>query len=148
MKILKYVAAIVALIAMTFSFSSCSRELDPDNPNDGKSWYRCEIAIDNAGSLTEEQQTTLSNTIDVIIGLDKNESHPYSFCTKEYMQTNFNKIVALSASENDIIQKIIIPVANETGVKDFTVKFVLQQKNGDDATDLQTVVYKASDYVQ
>lgn len=73
------------------------------------------------------------------------------------MRTNYNKIVALSASENDIIQKIIVPVANTTGVKDFTVKFVFQHKTSvtnsegqteDKVEDLQTVVYKASDYVQ
>ena len=157
MKIFKFVAAVIALIAMTFSFSSCSRELDPDNPNDGKGWYRCEIAIDHAGSLTEEQQTLLSNTIDVTIGLDKNEAHPYTFIHEADMRTNYNKIVALSASENDIIQKIIVPVANTTGVKDFTVKFVFQHKTSvtnsegqteDKVDDLQTVVYKASDYVQ
>lgn len=157
MKILKYVAAVITLIAMTFSFSSCSRELDPDNPNDGKSWYRCDIVLDNAGSLTEEQQTLFSNTVDVTIGLDKNEAHPFTFCQKNYMQTNFNAIAATEASKNDIIQKIIVPVANKTGVKDFTVKLVLQHKttitnsegqSEDKVEDLQTIVYKASDYVQ
>ena len=30
MKIMKYVAAAFAAVAMTLSFSSCSRDLDPD----------------------------------------------------------------------------------------------------------------------
>lgn len=155
MKILKYVAAVITLIAMTFSFSSCSRELDPDNPNDGKSWYRCDIVLDNPGSLSEADQTVFANTVDVTIGLEKNEAHPYTFCHKDYMETNFNNIVALDASKNDIIQKIIIPVAQQTGVKDFTVKFVLQERKTttdsegnqvNQAVDLKTVIYKASDF--
>lgn len=155
MKIFKYVIALIAAFAMTFSFSSCSRELDPDNPNDGKSWYRCDIVLDNPGSLSEADQTVFANTVDVTIGLDKNEAHPYTFCKKDYMETNFNNIVALDASKNDIIQKIIIPVAQQTGVKDFTVKFVLQERKTttdsegnqvNQAVDLKTVIYKASDF--
>lgn len=152
MKIFKFLAAVLALVAMTFSFSSCSRELNPDDPNEGKGWYRCEVAVDNAGSLSDEQKTLLSNTIDETMGLDANATHPFTYCHQDYMETNYNKIVALSASESDIIQKIIIPVAKSTGVKDFSVKFVLQKRNGtaDDSevTDLKSVSYTAANYVQ
>lgn len=153
MKILKYVAAAVAAVAMTFSFSSCSRDLDPDV--DAKGWYRCEITLANAGSLSEEGQQAFSDAVDAAYGIDKGTAHPFSYVTKAYMQNAFNTIVALPASESDIIQKVIIPVAQSQGVKDFTVKFALQEQktttNADgeevkDVTDLQSVEYRAADY--
>ena len=70
------------------------------------------------------------------------------------MENNYNTIVALPNSENEIFTKIIASVVASQGVSDFTVKFALEEQvsstnaDGETVTDvkeLKSVIYKASD---
>ena len=121
MKIMKYVAAAFAAVAMTLSFSSCSRDLDPDV--DSMGWYRCEVTLDNQGSLSEEGVAAFEDAVNAAYGLEHGATHYFSHCTKAYMESNYNATVALSNDKNEIFTKIIAPVVASQGVSDFTVKF-------------------------
>ena len=146
MKILKYVTAACAAVALMISFSSCSRDLDPEV--DAMGWYRCEISLASQGSLSTEGVEAFEDAV------DHGATHYYSNCSKAYMENNYNTIVALPNSENEIFTKIIASVVASQGVSDFTVKFALEEQvsstNADgetvkDVKELKSVIYKASD---
>ncbi len=152
MKIMKYVAAAFAAVAMTLSFSSCSRDLDPDV--DSMGWYRCEVSLDNQGSLSEEGVAAFEDAVNAAYGLEHGATHYFSHCTKAYMESNYNATVALSNDKNEIFTKIIAPVVASQGVSDFTVKFAFEEqitsKNAEGeevktVKELKSVIYKASD---
>lgn len=152
MKILKYVTAACAAVALMLSFSSCSRDLDPEV--DAMGWYRCEISLASQGGLSTEGVEAFNNAVDDAIGRDRGTTHYFSHCSKAYMENNYNTIVALPNSENEIFTKIIASVVASQGVSDFTVKFALEEQvsstnaDGETVTDvkeLKSVIYKASD---
>ncbi len=153
MKILKYVTAACAAVAMMLSFSSCDRELDPEV--DAMGWYRCEISLASQGSLSADGVAAFEDAVNEAIGLDHGATHSFTHCTKAYMEKNYNAIVALPNSENDIFTEIIASVVESQGVNDFTVKFALEEQvsstNADGETtkevkELKSVIYKASDW--
>lgn len=153
MKILKYATAAFAAVAMMISFSSCSRDLDPEV--DAMGWYRCEVSLASQGSLSAEGVEAFEDAVNEAYGLDHGATHYFSHCTKAYMENVFNKTVALPNSENEIFTKIIASVVASQGVSDFTVKFALEEQtsstNADgetvkDVKELKSVIYKASDW--
>ncbi len=153
MKILKYATAALAAVAMMISFSSCSRDLDPEV--DAMGWYRCEVSLASQGSLSAEGVEAFEDAVNEAYGLDHGATHYFSHCSKAYMENAFNKTVALPNSENEIFTKIIASVVASQGVSDFTVKFALEEQtsstNADgetvkDVKELKSVIYKASDW--
>lgn len=174
MKIFKYATALLAMIAMTASFSSCSKDVDERKSKDieAKENFWMEVSVSNPGSLndaviiitewikvsgktyevekarysgTEYFNLTFNkeiygteNKIDALIC---NPIHN----TSNYAWNNWNKLLALSDADNDIIQKVMIPVAKAAKVRDFevTVTFSKDEKQ----SVLGTKVYKAADFV-
>ncbi len=153
MKILKYATAAFAAVAMMISFSSCSRDLDPEV--DAKGWYRCEVSLASQGSLSAEGVEAFEDAVNEAYGLDHGATHSFTNCSKASMENVFNKTVALPNSKNEIFTKIIASVVASQGVSDFTVKFALEEQtsstNADgetvkDVKELKSVIYKASDW--
>lgn len=119
MKIRKYVTVLLTVAAMSVAFISCDRDnditgnpmVDHSQSDGGKQDYWIDITLSEPGSLTAAAQTRFSELRDTIIYGEKGIKiieHPM-YCTEDYARTNFNKVVALSNEESDIVQKIMIP---------------------------------------
>ena len=50
--------------------------------------------------------------------------HPM-YVTEEYARNNFNKVKAIPAADNDIVQKVMVPVAMNARTKNFDVTMTL-----------------------
>lgn len=153
MKIFKYVTVLLAVAAMSVSFTSCNKENDiTGNPIadhtqdvDGKQDYWISFTL-NPGSLNAEAITLFNTTFaeqiypeDYAKGEHEIDflEHPM-YVTEEYARNNFNRIKALSSSENDIVQKVMKPVAQFAKTKDFDVVMTLSKDNMETVLDTYT----------
>lgn len=123
MKIMKYAVALVALIAMTFSFSSCSKDVDPDV--DEKGYYLFEFAIANQGSLTTDEVASADSLVSEVIYNGSSDRYPM-YVSYDYAMNNFNTIVN-KGTNSDIQTKIVNPLAKTTGKTDFTFSMTLYE---------------------
>ena len=140
MKRLKYIAVLLAVMAMSVSFVSCSKDVDPKV--DAKQFYSTEFTLTNAGSLSEAGQQEFKDLTDMVIWGAKGAAHTPRYCTEEDAINNFNKVAAISNAESDLVQQIIKPIATAYHVSDFEATLIL--KNAEGAT-LASKVYRASD---
>ena len=155
MKIFKYVTVLLAMVAMSTVFSSCDRDHDiTGNPIadhgqsvDGKQDYWISFDL-NPGSLSEEDQALFYALFAEMIypedyanGVRKIDfmEHPM-YVTEEYARNNFNKVKAIPAADNDIVQKVMVPVAMNARTKNFDVTMTLSKNNME--TVLDTYVFR------
>ena len=153
MKIFKYVTVLLAVAAISVAFTSCSKDNDiTGNPLadhtqnvDGKQDYWISFTL-NSGSLNAEAIALYHATFAEQIypeDFAKGEreinflEHPM-YVTEEYARTNFNKIKAIPSSENDIVQKVMVPVAQFAKIKDFDVVMTLSKDNMTTVLDTYT----------
>lgn len=158
MKIFKYVTVLLAVAAMSVAFTSCNRENDiTGNPLadhtqdvDGKQDYWISFTL-TPGSLSSEEIALYHATFAEQIypeDFAKGEreinflEHPM-YVTEEYARTNFNNIKAIPSSENDIVQKVMKPVALSAKTKDFDVVMTLSKDKM--ATVLDTYTFRGQE---
>lgn len=140
MKRLKYIAVLLAVMAMAVSFTGCSKDVDPEV--DAKQFYSTEFTLTNAGSLSAEGQQAFNDLADQVIWGAKGAAHTPRYCTQEEAIKNFNAVVAISNSESDLVQKIIKPIADTYGARDFEATLILKDAEG---ATLASKVYRASE---
>ncbi|MBQ7420109.1 MAG: hypothetical protein IJV17_05125 [Prevotella sp.] len=177
MKTLKYVIALLAMVAVSASFTSCDREnditgnpiVDPNTPVNGKQMYWMEFSLSNPGTLESSTVTlykinskgdktpymTYTGTQylirtfnEVVYGVEGNVVdfiNNEMYVTEDYARTNFNKLISLSAEENDLVQKVIRPVAIAAKTRDFELTVTLTRNDHQEV--LGTNTWKAADYV-
>lgn len=136
MKILKYVAVLLAVVAMSASFASCDKEVDPKV--DAKQNYWIDLTLSNPGSLSTAAQARFVELKDTTIYGEKNikiMEHPL-YCTQDYALQNFNTVIAVPNAESDIVQKIMLPTSQYDGSskRDFEVTLTLSKDS------MQTVI--------
>ena len=141
MKNLRYVVVLMAMVAMSVSYTSCSKDIEPDVDAKENFWF--DFKLSNPGSLNEAAQTRFTELVDSVIYGSKGATHYPIYNTESYARENFNKIVALPNSENDIVQKIMLPVSKIQNVRDFEVSMTLSKDSM--KTVLATKVYKAAE---
>lgn len=153
MKIYKFVTVLVAVLAMSATFFSCDRDNDitgdpmADHTQGDKQDYWIDFTLSNPGSLSAAAQARFVELKDTTIygeKLIKVIEHPM-YVTLDYATNNFNKVAALSAEENDIVQKVMLPISLFDGAqkKDFDVTMTLSKDSM--RTVLATKVWKASE---
>ena len=155
MKIYKYVTVLLAVVAMSATFFSCDRDNDitgnpmADHTQGGKQDYWIDFTLSNPGSLSEAAQARFVELKDTTIygeKLIKIIEHPM-YVTQDYAMTNFNKVAALPAAENDIVQKIMLPTSlfddAKNPKKDFSVTMTLSKDSM--KTVLATKVWNAAE---
>ena len=109
MKVYKYLTVLLAFAAMSATFISCDKDVDPDV--DAKQNYWIDFTLSSAGSLSNAAQSRFIELRDTTIYGEKGIKiieHPM-YCTLDYAQNNFNAVAALANEDNDIVQKIMIP---------------------------------------
>lgn len=126
MKICKYLAALLPALAMVFSFSSCSKEVDPDV--DEKANYTFIFKID-PGSLSEEQLQTLNDSIDSKIYGSVGAPHNALYSTKEYAVKSYT---LATASDDFMLDEIVNPIADEFNVLDFAINLSVNDEDGNE----------------
>lgn len=136
MKILKYVAVLLAVVAMSATFASCDKEVDPKV--DAKQNYWIDLTLSNPGSLSSAAQARFVELKDTTIYGEKNIKileHPL-YCTQDYALQNFNAVIAVPNTESDIVQKIMLPTSQYDGSskRDFEVTLTLSKDS------MQTVI--------
>lgn len=143
MKTFKYVTALLVFAAMSATFVSCDKEVNPDV--DAKQNYWMDVTLSDAGSLSAAAQARFAELVDSVVWGSKGAVHTPMYCTSDYAQTNFNKVAALSNEENDIVQKIMIPTAKfETpNVYNFAVTLTLSKDEMN--TTIATKTWNASE---
>ena len=149
MKILRYVLVLTAMVAMSASYMSCSKDIDPEV--DAKQNYWFDFKLSNPGSLNDEAQAKFTELVDeVIFGNAYDDpdarTHYPLYCSEDYARMNFNKVAALPNSESDIVQKIMKPVSQIQNVRDFEVTMTLSKDSM--KTVLATKVYKAAEVLE
>lgn len=144
MKIFKFIAVVLTIVAMSSTFVSCNRDNDiTGNPFadhgqevDGKQDYWISFEL-NSTSLSSEAiafyNATLAEQIypdDYAAGAREIKfiEHPM-YVTEEYARNNFNKVKNIPAAENDFVQKVMVPVAQFAKTKDFDVVMTLSKDN-------------------
>jgi len=127
MKKLQYVIALLAIISMGFSITSCDKEVNPDV--DAKQNYWIDFQLSNAGSLSQEAQKKFIVYRDSVIynAYNVNVIEHGMYCTEEYAMKNFNAVAAIPASENDVVQKIMVPTAKFGNTNNFDVTMTLSK---------------------
>ena len=149
MKILRYVLVLTAMVAMTVSYTSCDKDIDPEV--DAKQNYWFDFKLTNPGSLNADAQARFTVLVDsVIFGEVYDDpiakTHYPMYCSEAYARENFNKIVALPNAESDIVQKIMLPVSKIQNVRDFEVTMTLSKDSM--KTVLASKVYKAAEVLE
>lgn len=151
MKIFKYATLLLAIMAMTTSFSSCSKDVDKRMADDleTKQNFWMEFTLSNPGSLNAEAKEKFIELFNQEIynvekKVDELICNPL-YCTQDYAYNNWNKLLSLPDAENTLIQKVMIPVAQIQGVRDFEVTVTFSKDNKE--TILGTKVYKASEVI-
>jgi hypothetical protein len=155
MKINKYVTVLLAVAAMASSFMSCNRDNDitgdpmadhSQNIN-GKQDFWIDFQLSNPGSLSEAAQARFIELRDTTIygeKLIKIIEHPM-YVTENVARDNFNKVAAIPAEANDIVQKIMIPTAKIQKVRDFSVTMTLSKDSM--RTVMNTYTWNASEVI-
>jgi len=151
----KYVSVFLALLAMSATFISCDRDnditgdpfVDHTKEVNGKQNYW--IAFDlSAGNLSEEAQAFYHATFaEQIYPVDyANGARQINFIehpiyeSLNYVTTNFNKVKTIPASENDLVQKVMLPVAKFAKTKNFDVTMTLSKDSMKTVIDSYTFV--------
>ena len=153
MKIYKFVTVLLAVLAMSATFFSCDRDNDitgdpmADHTQGDKQDYWIDFTLSNPGSLSAAAQARFVELKDTTIygeKLIKVIEHPM-YVTLDYATNNFNKVAALPNAENDIVQKVMLPISLFDGAqkKDFDVTMTLSKDSM--RTVLATKVWKASE---
>ena len=149
MKIFKYAIALFAIVAMTASVSSCSKDVDDRMADkvEAKQNFWMEFSLSNPGSLDAEYQTEFIRLFNLEIygienKLDALTCNPL-YVTEDYARANWDKLVNLPNKDNDVITKVMKPIAESTGVKDFEVTVVFSKD--EKQTILGTMVYRAAE---
>ena len=143
MKAFRYVTVLLAVAAMAATFVSCDKDnditgdpmADHSTTVNGKQDYWIDFKLSNAGSLNEEAQKTFTQKIVEVVypedwanGVREIKFIEHAmYVTEDYALNNFNAVAALSNSENDIVQKIMIPTAKVQKVLDFAVTMTLSK---------------------
>ena len=155
MKINKYVTVLLAVAAMASSFMSCNRDNDitgdpmadhSQNIN-GEQDFWIDFQLSNPGSLSEAAQARFIELRDTTIygeKLIKIIEHPM-YVTENVARDNFNKVAAIPAEANDIVQKIMIPTAKIQKVRDFSVTMTLSKDSM--RTVMNTYTWNASEVI-
>lgn len=153
MKIFKFLTVLLTLAAMSTVFVSCNRDNDitgdpfADHTQGEKQDYWISFEL-NPGSLTEEEIAFYNSTFAEQIFPDDYAAgareinfieHPM-YVTEEYARNNFNKVKAIPAADNDIVQKVMVPVAMKARAKNFDVTMKLSKNNME--TVLDTYVFR------
>ena len=143
MKIFKYVTMLVAALAMTTTFSSCDKEVDPDV--DAKQNYWMELTLSNPGSLSAAAQATFNNLVEEVVygGGD----HFAIYNTESYARNNFNAVVESMTPSSDFAQHVVLPTALVDRTRDFEFTFTLSRQDGENKTQLDSHVFRAADLV-
>lgn len=149
MKNLRYVIVLMAMVAVSVSYTSCSKDIDPEIDAKENFWF--DFKLSNPGSLNTVAQTRFTELVDsVIFGNAYDDpiakTHYPIYNTEAYARANFDKIVALPNNENDIVQKIMLPVSRIQNVKDFEVTMTLSKDSMN--TVLATKVYRAQEVLE
>ena len=149
MKNLRYVIVLMAMVAVSVSYTSCSKDIEPEIEAKENFWF--DFKLSNPGSLNTAAQTRFTELVDSVIfgGVYDNpvtKTHYPIYNTEAYARANFDKIVALPNSESDIVQKIMLPVSKIQNVKDFEVTMTLSKDSMN--TVLATKVYKAQEVLE
>lgn len=121
MKIFKYVVALVAILSMTFSFTSCSKDVNPDV--DAKQWYLIEFAVASQGSLTDAEVALFDAKVTEVIYAGQTDRYPM-FVTSDYAYNSFNTIAG-KGKNSDVQKKVVNAIVKETGKKDFQVSMTM-----------------------
>lgn len=142
MKIYKYVSVLLAVLAMSATFISCDRDkditgdpfVDHNTSVNGKQDYWISFEL-TPGSLSAEAQARYNSILAEQIYPDdyaagtreiKFIEHPM-YVTEDYARNSFNKVKAVPSDENDIVQKVMVPVAKFAKTKDFDVTMKLSR---------------------
>lgn len=141
MKILKYVFVLMVVAAMSASYTSCSKDVDPDVDAKENFWF--DFSLTNPGSLNAAAQARFTDLVDSVIYGSKGATHYPIYSTESYARENFNKVASLPNEESDIVQKIMLPVSRIQNVRDFEVTMTLSKDST--RTTLATKVYKAQE---
>ncbi len=153
MKIFKFITVVLTIVAMSSTFVSCSRDNDiTGNPFvdhgqeiDGKQDYWISFELKSA-SLSSEAiafyNATLAEQIypdDYAAGTREIKfiEHPM-YVTEEYARNNFNRVKNIPAAENDLVQKVMVPVALFAKTKDFEIVMTLSKNNMETVLDTYT----------
>ena len=138
MKINKIVTVLLAVVAMTATFASCSRDKDitgdpfADHSKTnayGEKNYWINFELSNAGSLNADVQAQFPQIVGIVVYQNKDikiYDQPI-YETESYVRNNFQKIVDYENSNEDGDIREIIKQTSEyaNGVKDFAVSMVL-----------------------
>lgn len=149
MKIFKYAIALFAIVAMTASVSSCSKDVDERMADkvEAKQNFWMEFSLSNPGSLDATAQTEFIKLFNKEIYGIENKVNEITcnplYVTEDYARANWDKLVNLPNKDNDVIQKVMKPIAESTGVKDFEVTVVFSKD--EKQTLLGTMVYRAAE---
>lgn len=142
MKIYKYVSVLLAVLAMSATFISCDRDkditgdpfVDHNTSVNGQQDYWISFEL-TPGSLSAEAQARYNSIFAEQIYPDdyaagtreiKFIEHPM-YVTEDYARNSFNKVKAVPSDENDIVQKVMVPVAKFAKTKDFDVTMKLSR---------------------
>jgi len=145
MKNLKYIVALMLMLTMGFSYTSCDKDVDPAGPS--LTSYTTDVVLSDPGSLSAAAQTHFTGLVDSTLWWNSTGLkvvHSSLRCTESYALQNFNAMIGVEDSENDIIQKIIVPMIDEYGVRDFAVTCKLTQDSTQNV--IASKVYYAKDY--
>ena len=149
MKIFKYAIALFAIVAMTASVSSCSKDVDDRMADkvEAKQNFWMEFSLSNPGSLDATAQTEFIKLFNKEIYGIENKVNEITcnplYVTEDYARANWDKLVNLPNDKNDVITKVMKPIAESTGVKDFEVTVVFSKD--EKQTILGTMVYRAAE---
>ena len=150
----------------TYSFIKIKNLDDEDDDENGNSSnnheqgdkqdFWIDFTLSNPGSLSVAAQARFVELKDSTIYGEKNIKvieHPM-YVTQEYAMNSFNSVAALPNEENDIVQKVMIPIAAFDGLadksyikkKDFSVTMILSKDSM--KTVLATKIWNASEVIQ
>ena len=113
----------------------------------GKQDFWIDFQLSNPGSLSEAAQARFIELRDTTIygeKLIKIIEHPM-YVTENVARDNFNKVAAIPAEANDIVQKIMIPTAKIQKVRDFAVTMTLSKDSM--RTVMNTYTWNASEVI-
>ena len=149
MKIFKYAIALFAIVAMTASVSSCSKDVDERMADkvEAKQNFWMEFSLSNPGSLDATAQVQFIELFNqAIYNVEKKQDELICnplYCTEDYARNNWERLLNLPNKDNDVITKVMKPIAESTGVKDFEVTVVFSKD--EKQTILGTMVYRAAE---
>ena len=152
MKIKKFATVLLAMMAMTVMFSGCSKDVDERVADDldYKQNFWMEFSLSNPGSLDATAQQKFIELFNLhIYNVEKKADELICnplYCTQEYAMNNWNRLLALPNADNDVIQKVMKPVSEMQGVRDFEVTVVFSKD--EKQTILGTKVYKAAEVLE